>query len=123
MNEVITGGVLDVPGKTMFEKMHWLETNGDDLRKFLLFEPRGKVAQPFTEIRKRERSAGLVQTTDPVMNPSHAVHDPQRLPPSYVIQCAIRNLPIGVGERFGGADAMCHCQIHRAIGDVRGGGS
>ena len=41
LNEVITGGVIDVPGKTMFEKMRWLEANGDDLRKFLLFEPRG----------------------------------------------------------------------------------
>ena len=45
LNEVITGGVIDVPGKTMFEKMRWLEANGDDLRKFLLFEPRGKITQ------------------------------------------------------------------------------
>jgi len=45
LNEVITGGVLDVPGKTMFEKMRWLEAKGDDLRKFLLNEPRGKVTQ------------------------------------------------------------------------------
>ncbi len=45
LNEVITGGVLDVPGKTMFDKMRWLETKGDDLRQFLLHEPRGKVAQ------------------------------------------------------------------------------
>lgn len=42
-NEVITGGVLNVPGKTMFEKARWLETEGDDLRAFLLHEPRGKV--------------------------------------------------------------------------------
>jgi proline racemase len=42
-NEVIIGGVLDVPGKTMFEKARWLETQGDDLRAFLLHEPRGKV--------------------------------------------------------------------------------
>jgi proline racemase len=45
LNEVITGGVLDVPGKTMFDKMRWLQTEGDDLRKFLLNEPRGKVTQ------------------------------------------------------------------------------
>jgi len=44
-NEVITGGVLDVPGATMFEKARWLETQGDDLRAFLLHEPRGKVSQ------------------------------------------------------------------------------
>lgn len=44
-NEVITGGVLAVPGATMFEKMQYLEKNGDDLRQFLLHEPRGKVTQ------------------------------------------------------------------------------
>lgn len=44
-NEVITGGVLNVPGQTMFEKARWLETQGDDLRAFLLHEPRGKVIQ------------------------------------------------------------------------------
>lgn len=44
-NDVITGGVLDVPGKTMFEKMRYLETKADDLRKFLLQEPRGTVTQ------------------------------------------------------------------------------
>jgi proline racemase len=44
-NDVITGGVLDVPGNTMFEKMRYLETQADDLRKFLLHEPRGTVTQ------------------------------------------------------------------------------
>ncbi len=44
-NEVITGGVLDVPGATMFAKARYLETKGDDLRQFLLQEPRGKVTQ------------------------------------------------------------------------------
>lgn len=42
-NEVITGGVLNIPGETMFEKARWLESKGDDLRAFLLHEPRGKV--------------------------------------------------------------------------------
>jgi proline racemase len=45
LNEVITGGVLDVPGTTMFDKMMWLQTNGDDLRQFLLNEPRGRITQ------------------------------------------------------------------------------
>ncbi|MGE0211661.1 MAG: proline racemase family protein [Parvibaculaceae bacterium] len=45
LNEVITGGVLDVPGRTMFEKMQFVQTNRDDLRKFLLNEPRGRVTQ------------------------------------------------------------------------------
>ena len=41
---VITGGVLNVPGETMFEKKTWLETHGDDLRKCMLREPRGYPA-------------------------------------------------------------------------------
>ena len=44
-NEVITGGVIDVPGRTMFDKMIYLRTQADELRQFLLHEPRGKVAQ------------------------------------------------------------------------------
>jgi proline racemase len=41
---VITGGVLDVPGATMFEKMVYLREHADDLRKLMLREPRGYPA-------------------------------------------------------------------------------
>lgn len=41
---VITGGVLDVPGRTMFEKRAWLEQHADYLRKRMLREPRGYPA-------------------------------------------------------------------------------
>ena len=41
---VIVGGVLDVPGSTMFEKMRYLETEADDLRLRMLREPRGYPA-------------------------------------------------------------------------------
>src|SRR5207253_5232691 len=41
---VITGGVLDVPGKTMFEKKVYLETHADHLRLRMLREPRGYPA-------------------------------------------------------------------------------
>ncbi|MGH9337995.1 MAG: proline racemase family protein, partial [Vicinamibacteria bacterium] len=41
---VIVGGVLDVPGKTMFEKMRHLALEADDLRKRMLREPRGYPA-------------------------------------------------------------------------------
>lgn len=41
---VIVGGVLDVPGNTMFDKMRYFESEEDDLRKRMLREPRGYPA-------------------------------------------------------------------------------
>ena len=38
---VIVGGVLDVPGATMFEKRTYLQEHADWLRKRMLREPRG----------------------------------------------------------------------------------
>ncbi|MBS1544034.1 MAG: proline racemase family protein [Bacteroidetes bacterium] len=41
---VITGGVMDVPGKTMYDKMQYLAAKADGLRKLMLNEPRGYPA-------------------------------------------------------------------------------
>jgi proline racemase len=41
---VIVGGVLDVPGSTIFEKKCYLQEHGDHLRKMMLREPRGYPA-------------------------------------------------------------------------------
>lgn len=41
--KVIVGGVGQVPGETMFDKRVHLETHMDDIRKMVLFEPRGAV--------------------------------------------------------------------------------
>ncbi|MFL5779021.1 MAG: proline racemase family protein [Chloroflexota bacterium] len=41
---VIVGGILDVPGATMFDKMSWLQANRDDVRLRMLREPRGYPA-------------------------------------------------------------------------------
>lgn len=41
---VITGGVVHVPGDTMFAKAQWLAEHGDDLRQRMLREPRGYPA-------------------------------------------------------------------------------
>jgi proline racemase len=45
LNEVITGGVLNVPGASIFDKMTYLRDEADELRKFLLNEPRGRISQ------------------------------------------------------------------------------
>src|SRR5512141_9670 len=41
---VIVGGVGDVPGQSMFEKMQYLAAHRDDLRRRMLREPRGYPA-------------------------------------------------------------------------------
>jgi proline racemase len=41
---VIVGGLDDVPGATMFDKMTWLQANRDDIRLRMLREPRGYPA-------------------------------------------------------------------------------
>ncbi|MGE3194195.1 MAG: proline racemase family protein [Microbacteriaceae bacterium] len=40
---VVTGGIVDVPGETMFDKRNWFRDHGDHYRRRLLFEPVGGV--------------------------------------------------------------------------------
>lgn len=42
--DVVVGGVLDVPGETMFEKMMYMWTKSDGIRQLLMHEPRGSAA-------------------------------------------------------------------------------
>lgn len=42
VGDVIIGGVLDVPGKTMYDKLVHFRTQDDGLRQLLLNEPRGR---------------------------------------------------------------------------------
>ena len=76
---VIVGGVLDVPGKTMFEKKVYLETRADGLRRRMLREPRGypaancNVILPVTD---RAADAGFVimeQTEYPPMSGTNTI--------------------------------------------------
>ena len=41
VGRVITGGVVDVPGRTMLDKMNHINTVDDTIRRFTVFEPRG----------------------------------------------------------------------------------
>jgi proline racemase len=45
VGNVVTGGVFDVPGATMFDKMMHLEEARDALRRICIFEPRGSANQ------------------------------------------------------------------------------
>jgi proline racemase len=47
IGRVITGGVLNIPGATMVEKLHHLNTVDDSLRRWLCSEPRSAPAGSF----------------------------------------------------------------------------
>ncbi len=49
IGRVVTGGVLDLPGRSMLEKMAYLNEVDDSLRRFCVFEPRG-AAQMSTNL-------------------------------------------------------------------------
>ena len=76
---VITGGVFDVPGGSMYEKMVHLRTHGDRLRKLMLREPRGYPAANCNLIlppTRPEAQAGFVimeQVEYPAMSGTNTI--------------------------------------------------
>ncbi|MBV8832926.1 MAG: proline racemase family protein, partial [Acidobacteriaceae bacterium] len=76
---VITGGIPDVPGNTMFEKKTYLETHMDALRLCMLREPRGYPAANCNLLlppTHPEADAGFVimeQTEYPPMSGSNTI--------------------------------------------------
>jgi proline racemase len=76
---VIVGGVLDVPGKSMFEKMCYLRDHQDGLRQRMLREPRGYPATCCNLIlppTRPEADAGFVimeQSEYPPMSGSNTI--------------------------------------------------
>ena len=76
---VITGGVLDVPGSSVFEKMKYFETHHDNIRLRLLREPRGYPAlccNLIVSSTRPEAQAGFIimeQTEYPPMSGTNAI--------------------------------------------------
>lgn len=71
VGRVVTGGVLPPPGDTILAQQQWLEKHGDDLRKFLLYEPRGGAfthANLVLPAKHPEADAGFV-----IMEPANYV--------------------------------------------------
>ncbi len=76
---VIVGGITDVPGETMYDKMCHLEKYGDNLRKRMLREPRGYPAANCNIVlpsRDPNADAGFVileQVEYPLMSGSNII--------------------------------------------------
>jgi proline racemase len=70
--KVVTGGVVDVPGRSMFDKMRHLRDHGDGLRKFLLYEPRGAAVH----------SANIVlPSSNPRADAGYVIMESEEYPP------------------------------------------
>lgn len=63
IGRVVTGGVLDIPGNTMLEKMTYINEVDDSIRRFCVFEPRG-YAQMSTNLllppTREDADAGFI---------------------------------------------------------------
>jgi proline racemase len=79
VGKVVTGGIGDVPGETMFDKKLYLEQHLDDIRKLLLFEPRGGMVHSANYVlpsRHPEALLGYViaeSTEYPAMSGSNTI--------------------------------------------------
>jgi proline racemase len=79
VGKVITGGVVDVPGETMFDKKRFLEQKADGLRKFLLYEPRGAAVHSANLVlpsNNKEAALGFIimeSTEYPPMSGSNTI--------------------------------------------------
>ncbi|MGQ7248100.1 proline racemase family protein [Halomonas sp. V046] len=79
VGHVITGGMVDVPGHTIFAKKQYLQEHLDHIRKLLLFEPRGGVVHSVNVVlpaTNPEASFGYVimeSTEYPAMSGSNTI--------------------------------------------------
>jgi proline racemase len=79
VGQVVIGGVVDVPGRTMFDKMRHLAERDDGLRRFLLFEPRGAAVHsanlvlPSSHPRARLGFVIMESTEYPPMSGSNTI--------------------------------------------------
>jgi proline racemase len=79
VGNVITDGVVDVPGATMFEKKQWLERDCDEVRRRLIFEPRGgpchavNILLPPTQAEADVGFVIMEATKYPAMSGSNAI--------------------------------------------------
>ncbi|WP_071672803.1 proline racemase family protein [Nioella nitratireducens] len=76
---VITGGLPPIPGRSVFEKMQWMQANADHIRLLMLREPRGNPAlccNALVAPCHPEAEAGVIimeQTEYPPMSGSNVI--------------------------------------------------
>ena len=82
VGKVITSGVIDLPGRTIAEKMDHINKVDDALRRFVMFEPRGGVAASVNLLlpptRPEADAAFIVLQADQVQDRSFVAGKPHQ---------------------------------------------
>lgn len=63
LGHVLVGGAPEIPGATMLEKMNYINTVDDSLRRFITFEPRANVAMSVNLLiapTRKDADAGFI---------------------------------------------------------------
>lgn len=69
---VITGGLPSIPGRSVFEKMQWMQAHADEIRLLMLREPRGNPALCCN---------ALVEPCDPAADAGFIIMEQTEYPP------------------------------------------
>jgi proline racemase len=116
IGKVVVGGVGQVPGNSMFDKRVHLQSSMDDIRKMVLFEPRGAVWHNANIILPSDNPAAdmgfviLESTEYPVMSGSNTICvatvllETGILPMLEPVTCLVLEAPAGLIR------VECHCR-------------
>ncbi len=119
--KVVTGGIVDVPGKTMFDKMRYLRDQDDGLRKFLLFEPRGSAVQsaniilPSLHPKARLGYVIMESTEYPPMSGSNTICTVTAILETGILPMKEPRTELNLETPGGLIHATCHCRDGKVL--------
>ncbi|HZS32862.1 MAG TPA: proline racemase family protein [Methylomirabilota bacterium] len=119
--KVVTGGVVDVPGRTMFEKMRWLARRRDGLRKFLLFEPRGAAVHSANVVLPATRPGAalgfvIMESTEyPPMSGSNTICTVTAILETGIVPMTEPITRLRLETPAGLIDVTCRCRAGRVL--------
>ncbi len=119
--KVVVGGVVDVPGNSMFDKMRHLREREDGLRKFLLFEPRGaavhsaNVVLPSTNPKAQLGFVIMESTEYPPMSGSNTICTVTALLETGIVPMREPTTAFALEAPGGLIDVTCQCRDGRVL--------
>jgi len=117
VGDVMIGGIVDVPGQTMFEKMQHFERHEDEIRQMLLFEPRGSpcsavnVLLPPTDARADFGYIIMEATKYAVMSGSNTMCVATAILETGIMPMSEPETLLTLESPAGLIEARCHCEV------------